>query len=95
MAKKKPPPVDDQPQIPDLQDERDEALIRAAKKYQRILNQKKESSRQLEEAHDAILKIMHQNGITKYRYKSLSIEIGAKERARVTVETNDDEEKDE
>lgn len=83
--------IDDHPQLPGTEDERDDKLIRAAKRYQSLHTQLKEAAAELEEAHTALLNVMHEKGIQKYRYKKLLIEIGQKERAKVKTATNEQE----
>lgn len=89
MATKTKPGVDDQPQIPELQDEKDEKLIAAAKRYHSEHTKLVDASKNLDSAHEVVKKLMHERGITKYRYKKLSIEVVLKERVKVKTDAEE------
>jgi predicted HTH domain antitoxin len=75
--------IDDHPQLPGTEDERDDTLIRAAKRYQSNLATLKEASSDLQVSHDALKELMHKKGITKYRYKKLQIVLDLSEKCKV------------
>jgi hypothetical protein len=82
--------IDDHPQIPELEDKQDEALIRAARNYANKRQAKVAAMGQEKAAHDAVKKLMHERGISKYRYKGLEITLDLTEKAAVTINTEEE-----
>ena len=86
MAKKKVKGDDgDHPQLPGTEDERDESLIRAAKRYRQRMLERKAAGDEEESAHESLLRMMHERGITSYRYKDLQVDLDTKEKVKVKV----------
>lgn len=97
MAKKKrkatAADIDTDPQLPGMEDKKDDALIRAAKNYANKRQAKVAAMGQEKAAHEAVKNLMHERGIAKYRYKGLEITLDITEKAAVIV--NGEEEKEE
>jgi hypothetical protein len=90
MVRKRAGAVDDHPQIPEMQDEKDDALIRAAKAYNVVYNRLRDAAADLETKHEALKKLMHERGITKYRYGKLLVTLENKEKAKVKTDVEDE-----
>lgn len=90
MAKKK-AVIDDQPQLPGVEDERDEVLIKAAKRYRSLMLERKEAGEREEEAHERLKNLMHEkkdaNGdpLQQYQYKGLIILLNMSEKCQVKL----------
>lgn len=86
MAKTAVPTVDDDPQLPGMEDKKDAELIAAAKRHHTIKTQLKEAASDLQDSEEAVIKIMNKRGITKYRYKNTIIDLKAKQKIAVKIE---------
>lgn len=73
----------DAPQIPELADEKDDELIRLAKRYNSNMKKLKDASSDLQSSQDALKEAMHKRGITRYRYGKLEIDLAVTEKAKV------------
>ena len=85
MAKKTKIEIDDQPQLPGTEDERDDVLIKAAKRYQAMIRERKEVAEREESAHNRLCELMHEKGIEQYQYKGLIILLNKTEKAKVRL----------
>lgn len=84
MAKKK-AQIDDHPQLPGTEDERDDVLIKAAKRYRAMIAERKEVAEREESAHNRLCELMHEKGIEQYQYKGLIILLNKSEKAKVRL----------
>lgn len=79
--------IDDQPQLPGTEDERDDVLIKAAKRYRTLILERKEVAEREDAAHARLCDLMHEKEIEQYQYKGLVILLSKSEKAKVKVET--------
>jgi len=97
MATKTKAPIDETQQIPELADEKDAALINAAKRYYQNKKQVSEAHSDLQASRDAVCKLMRDRGMEKYRYREIEILIDKSEKAKVKItqpKESGDEEKE-
>lgn len=85
MAKKTKIEIDDQPQLPAMEDEKIPELISAAKRFYRNRRLLKDAASDLQASADAVLKIMHERNIPTYNYKGLEVTIAQMEKLKVKV----------
>jgi hypothetical protein len=90
MTRKRAGAVDDHPQIPEMQDEKDDALIAAAKRYNKTYNTMRDASADLQAKEEAVKKIMHERNIQKYRYGKLLVTLENKEKLKVKTDVEDE-----
>jgi hypothetical protein len=86
VAKKKSAVIDDHPQLPGVEDERDEVLIKAAKRYRSLMLERKEAGEREESAHTRLKEIMEEKGMTQYQYKGLIILMDVSKKCKVKLQ---------
>lgn len=74
---------DDQPSLPQMQDVKNEKVHRAALRYARARDERMEYTEVEKAAHNALLGVMKEAGLTCYRYGDLTVDIDATEKCKV------------
>jgi hypothetical protein len=86
--------------FPELDDSAEhKAIIKAAKKLQKIRSERAETLRgskeQEEKAEADLVEKLHASNITKFRHESIQVELQARaERVKIKIELDDDEEQE-
>lgn len=86
MARRQADPGEDTPQIPEMEDKEDRPLINAARAMKKAQREFSAAGEEMKEAQDKVKHIMHERGITKYRYGSLVIELSTNEKLKVKMD---------
>jgi hypothetical protein len=92
MAKKKQPDDEEGPALPGMEDERDDALIRAAKKYRKFMLDRKAAGELESDAHGQLIELMHDRGITAYSYRGVKLVLNVNEKCKVSTPDDGEDE---
>jgi hypothetical protein len=86
VANKKPDPDAPDPQLPGLEDPKNEKVITAAKKYHRLVRERMKAGDEEVKAHDALKEVMHKEGLPKYKYRNITVVLTTNEKAKVKID---------
>lgn len=77
----------DQPSLPESDDVKNPRVHSAAVRYRERMLERKAAGEEEKEAHDNLVRIMHEEGIDSYRYGDIEVHIDKTEKAKVKKTT--------
>lgn len=75
----------DQPQIPGTETPKNQKVHNAAVRYAKRRDERMAANEEEKAAHEALLTIMHTEGLTSYTYRGLEVHLDTSEKAKVKL----------